>query len=57
MTQCVHWEQVILSDDAVAALSEKIVLLVKFSLVLSDGHIKALLFKVWLLLLPDGGLL
>lgn len=44
-----------LSDDAVAALSEKIVLFVKFSVVLPDGHVKALLLKVWLLLFANGG--
>lgn len=48
---------VILSDDAVAAFSEEIILFVKFSLVFSDGHVKTLLLKVRLLLLTDGGLL
>ena len=55
LKQCVGCEQVILSDDAVAAFSEEIILLVKFSLVLSNGHIETLLLKVRLLLLTDGG--
>lgn len=46
-----------ISDDAIAALSEEIIFFVKFSLVLSDGHIETLLLKVRLLLLTDGGLL
>lgn len=46
----------LISDDAVVALSEEVILFVKLSLVLSDCHIKALLFKVRLLLLPHGGL-
>lgn len=50
-------EQVILSNDPVAALPEELVLFVELSLVLSDRHVKALLLKVGLLLLPDGGLL
>lgn len=45
----------ILSNDAVAAFSEEVVLFVKFSLILSNGHIKALLLEVWFLFLPDGG--
>lgn len=57
MTQCVQWEQIILSDNAVAAFSEEIILFVKFSLVLSNSHVETLLLKVWLLLLTDGGLL
>lgn len=47
----------ILSNDAVAAFSEEVVLFIKFSLILSDGHIEALLLKVWFLFLPDGGFL
>jgi len=47
----------LLSDDAVAAFPEEVVLLVKLSVVLSDGHVEALLLKVGLLLLTDGGLL
>lgn len=57
MTQCAQCEQAILSDDAVVAFSEEIILFVKFSLVLSDGDIEALLLKVRLLFLTDGGLL
>lgn len=57
MKQRAGCEQVILSDDAVAALSEEIILLVEFSLVLSDGNIEPLLLKVRLLFLTDGGLL
>ena len=57
MIQCFQYEQVILSNDAVAAFSEEIILFVKFSLVLSDGHVETLLLKVRLLLLTNGGLL
>ncbi len=57
MTSCVQWDQLLLSDDAVAAFSEEIILFVKFSLILSNSHIETLLLKVWLLLLTDGGLL
>ena len=57
MARCVRWEQLVLSDDAVAALSEEIILLVELSLVFSDGHIETFLLKVWLLFLTDGGLL
>lgn len=49
------WQQAVLSDDAVAALSEEVVLFVKLSLVLADGHVEALLLEVRLLLLADGG--
>ena len=49
--------QLLLSDDAVAAFSEEVVLLVKLPLVLPDGHVETLLLKVRLLLLTDGGLL
>lgn len=57
LKQYVRCEQVLLSDDAVAAFSKEIIFLVKFSLVLSDGHIETLLLKVRLLLLTDGGFL
>lgn len=50
-------ERVVLPDDAVAALSEELVLFVKLPLIFSDGHVEALLLEVRLLLLPDGGLL
>lgn len=49
--------QYLLADDAVAAFFKEIILFVKFSLVLPDGHIEALLLKVRLLLFTDGGLL
>ena len=49
--------KVILSDDAVAAFSKEFILFVKFSLVLSDGHVETLLLKVGLLFLTNGGLL
>lgn len=49
--------KLILSDDAVAAFSKELILFVKFSLVLSDGHVETLLLKVGLLLLTNGGLL
>lgn len=54
---CVEGQRGVLPDDAVAALPKELVLFVKFTLVLSNGHVEALLLKVWLLLLPDGGLL
>ena len=45
------------SGDAVAAFPEEVVLFVKVSLILSDGHVKAFLLKVWLLLFAYGGFL
>lgn len=46
-----------LSDDAVTAFSEEVVLLVQFSLVFSDGHVETLLLEVGLLFFTDGRLL
>lgn len=55
--QITQFVQYLLSNDAVAAFSKEIILFVKFSLILPDGHIEALLLKVRLLLFTDGGLL
>lgn len=47
----------LISNDAIAALSEELILFVKLPLILSDGNIKAFLFEVRLLLFSYSGLL